>query len=136
MKRSREEAYDKLYGLAVRVLAKMDACNKCPISKGCNELGEFHYSKKWCCSGCPHAGPTGCTVEALACRLWLCDPESGRQYRRNNILRKRLAILRNIAVKYDLYLARGNKEETLEHGHKGLWWLYYHSHKQGLQHET
>ncbi len=26
-----------------------------------------------CCQGCSHLGVKGCSVQALACKLWVCD---------------------------------------------------------------
>lgn len=131
MKRTRDEAYDKLYSLAVRILARMNACSTCPISKGCVGGKERHYTKLWCCEGCPHAGPTGCTVEALACRLWLCDSEVHKQLTTHAVLHSRMARLVEIAKSYNLYIARADKQETLEHGLRDFWWLYNHSHRTG-----
>ncbi len=89
-KYTREQAYDKLYRLACKVLEKQNACSKCPIfCKGATK-DSVGFSKSWCCEGCPNLSKeTGCTVEALMCRLHLCAPESRRQRKENPVLRGR-----------------------------------------------
>ncbi len=95
--------YDRVYDIADRLLKKHNPCN---IHKGrgknknllfCkshkNKYGGF---KQLCCSGCDnspeigksHWSKSGCTVKALACKLYLC-PDI-----RNRKLQKRFVTLR------------------------------------------
>lgn len=117
--RERGEVYDRLVRLADKILAKYQPCGKCPV--GCPTQ---RLSKAWCCGGCPKLGPQGCTVQALACKLWVC--------RNNMILIKprgkdrecfaRLDRLTRIARHYEIYVGRASKEESLHYGAQGLWW--------------
>lgn len=63
-----------------------------------------------CCGKCVHLGPEGCTVQALACKLWMCHtmdkmfPE----------LSMKLGALRREALTQNVPLYfRRSKEETL-----------------------
>jgi hypothetical protein len=127
-KYSRSEAHDKLYKLACKLLDRMSACSKCPVFINDTKPSSCGFSKSWCCQGCPHLDTkTGCTVEALLCRLHLCAPEGQRQGRESPILRRRMGRLKNIATSYNLLMARASKDQALELGEKhDVWWLYRH----------
>jgi hypothetical protein len=60
---NKQDLYSELYREGEQVLRDN---NPCKIQGGKCMAGEF------CCGGCKHLGPNGCTVEALACKLWLC----------------------------------------------------------------
>ena len=62
--------YDRIYAEAQALLDKYKPCQG-PNGALCI-LGSF------CCSHCPHLGPTGCTVKALWCKLWLCETAKER----------------------------------------------------------
>jgi hypothetical protein len=99
---TKPQLYSELYKLGEEVLKNN---NPCKISNGKCMAGDF------CCQGCEHLGPQGCTVEALSCKLWLCSsaactPDGARtmgQFR----------IIKGIAAEHGvpLYL-RQSKEET------------------------
>jgi hypothetical protein len=44
-----------------------------------------------CCHGCKHLGPEGCTVESLACRLWVCFKLDNHDNLRHELLALRQA---------------------------------------------
>lgn len=112
--RDRSEVYDRLVRLADRILAKHNVCGSCPV--GC---ASQKNTRAWCCNGCPKLGPNGCTVQALACKLWLCTSESfSLPYK----VYGRLMRIRAIAVHYKLYVGRANKEESLHYGSLGVHW--------------
>jgi hypothetical protein len=50
-------------------LAKHNPCRITPNPNG----GINCMAGHGCCEGCNHLGARGCTVQALACKLWLCD---------------------------------------------------------------
>lgn len=129
-KYTREQAYDKLYRIACKLLERMSACSKCPIFvKDTIEGYSCGFSKAWCCEGCPNLDPArGCTVEALMCRLHLCADESARQTRENGTLRNRMRRVRDIAKSYNLLLARATKEQALELGGTVDPWYIYRTH--------
>lgn len=112
--RDRGEVYDRLCVLADRILSKHSVCATCPV--GCAIKLPFGLSmtapntRSWCCSGCKHLGPNGCTVKALACKLWLCSKESDRSSK----ARRKLDRLVRIAAQYNLLTFRGSREESLE----------------------
>lgn len=66
----RSRIYDQLYDEASDILARDNPCqadcNSCADSRARKSTNAF------CCHGCKHLGPQGCTVKALACRVWLC----------------------------------------------------------------
>lgn len=116
-KRSREEIYDRLVVLADRTLNKGSACAKCPI--GCTTQ---EPSRAWCCGGCPMLGPNGCTVKALGCKLHLCESE---QYNVPDHTWNRLQLLKQIALKHNMWFARANKEQSLGSPKNASFWYWY-----------
>lgn len=94
--------YNRLCKLADAILINSGvrkACIKCstvaPIDKHKTELG--------CCGGCRYLGKSGCTIDSLACRLWLCHTVGEKLgIRESGALRRML----RLAHKYDLYVVR------------------------------
>lgn len=64
--------YDTLFNEGVKQLRLRNPCNVRM------EDGEMRCNGdlKSCCFGCEHLTPNGCGVEALSCKLWLCDEVS------------------------------------------------------------
>ena len=56
--------HDLLYGAAEIAIGIFDPCQ---VKEGKCRRGNF------CCDGCKHLGLKGCKVQALACKVWLCD---------------------------------------------------------------
>jgi hypothetical protein len=127
-KYTRSQAHDKLYRIACKLLERMSACSKCPVFQKDTTPQSCGFSKSWCCQGCPHLNTkTGCTVDALLCRLHLCAAEGQRQRQENPILRARMGRLKNIAAGYNILMARASKEQVLELGENhDVWWIYRH----------
>lgn len=50
----------------------MYACRNNSQIKSAEELDKYTKMMSFCCEGCSHLGPTGCMVQALSCKLWLC----------------------------------------------------------------
>lgn len=119
--RNRSEVYDKLYVLASKVLSKSSACSTCPIQCATGR------SRSDCCAGCKHLGPNGCTVAALACKLHLCIAEGNIQQTINPKLMRKLSRLTRIATHYKVWVARGDKQESLDYGHGHPWAIYPNS---------
>lgn len=129
-KYTREQAYDKLYPIACKLLDRMHACSKCPIFVKDTNVHSCGFSKAWCCEGCPHLDPArGCTVEALMCRIHLCAPESDRQWHTHRVLRQRMRRVRNIAHSYRLLLARATRQQALELAETVDPWYIYRTMK-------
>ena len=61
---AKSKLYDALYAEAGNLLRINNPCKW--------KDGKCAGYKDGCCGGCAHLGPNGCTVEALACKLWLC----------------------------------------------------------------
>jgi hypothetical protein len=125
--RDRAEVYDRLYVLACKLLVAGKACASCPLGSE-----EEHFSMIWCCSGCKYSSDKGCTTQALACKLWLCDDAHTLEVdrRRARQLNLRIMLLKRIASHYNVHVARASKEESLEHGYEDLWFLYPNSGEQ------
>ena len=64
MTKSMEEEYDRLYLKACKIIAKYKPCI---IKNGKCIAGEP------CCRGCNHLEDSGCTVDSLICKLYLCN---------------------------------------------------------------
>lgn len=75
-----KEHYLRLYKSADEILKQPD--NPCEIKKednggiSCARTRKFGdtppIGRTWCCGGCKHLGPDGCTVESLSCKLAWC----------------------------------------------------------------
>lgn len=74
--------FDKFYRYAYEMNRRGNFCKIQSLGNGqvtCKGL--FRATKyvvtslQLCCVGCKHLGPKGCKVQALACRLWYCDPD-------------------------------------------------------------
>ena len=94
-------------------LASVHACPHCGTAVEGAE-GTF------CCHGCEHLGPRGCTVESLYCRLWICEPLQSAHikrvdgHRRPSPTEAALRKLRRMAEADGFMVFRGTKEESLE----------------------
>ena len=64
MSETKSEAYDRLFAEGQAVLNKYNPCKW--------ENGKCAGLPDGCCGGCEHLTPTGCAVNALGCKLWLC----------------------------------------------------------------
>jgi hypothetical protein len=62
-----EAVYDELCYLADVALKKHNPCQFDTVTKKC-----LRGKKNGCCTGCPHLTNTGCSVQSLACKLWVC----------------------------------------------------------------
>ena len=96
----KETMYDQLYQAGQAVLARAGTSNPCLVANGRCAKGPLENGATWCCVGCVHLGPRGCTVEALACKLWLCGVARSNQ----PSLAHQLDILNDQAVEGGLQL--------------------------------
>ena len=103
------ETYDRIYAIADRLLKKHNPCNIHRTKTGklyCNMYDKKNESStgKLCCVGCSNHNtgqcywsPTGCTTNALACKLFSCTYMRGKRIRHN------LYRLRQLAAKYLIF---------------------------------
>lgn len=67
--------------------AVLDKHNPCNFHTGPDGRVRCADGPNGCCGGCKHLTPTGCSVESLACKLWLCytarqaNPEAANELR-------------------------------------------------------
>lgn len=65
---------------------------------------ESELDGELCCGGCRHLGAEGCTVKALACKLWLCrdvqKTEKGEMARKELIELEREAYRHNVPMPF------------------------------------
>lgn len=66
---TKSELYTKLYDRATKLLHVYDPCEIQTDSNGKTTC----VGGKPCCDGCKHLTESGCSVDSLCCRLWLCD---------------------------------------------------------------
>jgi hypothetical protein len=94
--------FDDLYSQACELLAQY---NPCKVTNGecCRKV--------FCCYGCDYLGPKGCKVEALLCRIWLC--ESAKRNVDTSFIAKMLNIY-NIGKKHGLLVARGSRKDVFD----------------------
>ena len=65
--------------------------------------------RSFCCGGCEHLSENGCTVESIACKLWLCD--SVAQMPKEAALE--LHKVREMTSRLHLYGIRYTKKQTV-----------------------
>ncbi len=77
--------YSDLYNRASGILKMHNPCQIQVEGGKVSCAGTYSNLEGLCCNGCKHLGPTGCTVEALGCKVWLCRgiaaqfPEADKQ---------------------------------------------------------
>ena len=113
---SASELYDYLYDAGQRVL---DRTNPCQIRADGTcyalRLPRTGTSLIWqqpgvmCCANCEHHTPTGCSVKALACKLWICHELREAYPELDWDLRQ---LLRTAAIANIPTLIRCSKEES------------------------
>ncbi len=64
-------AYDALFAQAVEALRIHNPCGWKDGS--CIAMRAGIEGATACCTGCKHLTSKGCTVEAITCKVWLCD---------------------------------------------------------------
>lgn len=119
MERNRE-TYDALCAEADALLAKYKPCEGC---QGCSLI-----PKAWdCCEGCPFLGPTGCTTQCLACKLWLCASPNNKDLNRPDEMIDEMEALQYKAYELNFHYARATPDEVLAlrpDEFRGTWWFY------------
>ncbi len=100
------QLYDILLAMGQQTL---DYYNPCDWRNGNCRRMRLSKDDKGCCEGCEHLSPNGCTVQPLACKLWLCESQ-------RNIFREceiELKVLRQVADYCGIpYEMRRSKEEN------------------------
>lgn len=105
-KTEKELIYSALYLLAQR---ELDITNPCKFEHGrCFKMSKYNYNG--CCHDCEHLTDTGCSVEALGCKLWLC----GMMVDKHTKLYIKLRDIEHLARKLDVPVGvRLSKEQNL-----------------------
>ena len=115
--------YDMLYEKADELLKEYNPCqfknNSCTISKldpSYNDAPKEKTRNQLCCCNCEY-WDKGCTVKALFCKTWLCEPLTSRftnpNYKKMRELRDKLEIIQNEAKRIGIKLTfRGSKKDT------------------------
>ncbi len=104
--KAKEELYDSLFNIGQQILDHFDPCDW--RNGECRRMRSSEPDTEACCKGCVHLGENGCTVNSLACKLWLCADPSNQSKECLNELR----ILRMVADYSGIpYRDRKSKEE-------------------------
>ena len=91
--------YRRLYQAGIDLFAEF---NPCEIHDGHCYDGRREGGTDFCCSKCDHITDTGCTAEALYCKLWLCSSLRSKSY-----LPREFTEQLNILIKQAGTLCRG-----------------------------
>jgi hypothetical protein len=120
---SLEKRFDRLYAQADQALAQHQPCRieggSC-YSMRTDPARHRRMKMAFCCGGCQHLGPQGCTVESLHCKLFICEPLEKLHIRRKDgqrvysPLAKALRRLIAQADKYAFRVFRGTREESIQ----------------------
>lgn len=95
--------HDVIYDRVDRLFKEYNLCN---INNGKCLEGDF------CCSGCTHLGPDGCTVKSLACKLSICRIAEDFAREHNREVIEEVRMLRNLAQMHSIARFRASKEST------------------------
>lgn len=99
------QLYEALCERADALLVKHDPCKWNPQEKDCAR------KSNGCCMGCPYLSlETGCTIQSLACKLWIC-PEI-YQVTPHHIIRE-FSVIWQTAQEHNLLTFRGDKWESV-----------------------
>lgn len=98
------ELHDRIYRHADRLIRKH---NPCRIENGKCAYGEF------CCNDCEHLTETGCSIECLMCKLYLCY-----KVHTNVLLSKTLARMLQKAYRHNIVHFRYSREQVVKILHK------------------
>ena len=69
------ERYRELFATASEIINRINPCEIIVVDGRASCVGTRNGSERshqLCCEGCRNLGNSGCTVEALWCRMWLC----------------------------------------------------------------
>jgi len=66
------DRYNELYAKAQEVLIRINPCEIAIMDGKATCVGAYKRDTGLCCHGCQHLAATGCSIESLACKLWLC----------------------------------------------------------------
>ncbi len=66
------QLYDILFAVGQQI---MDHYNPCEWQNGKCRRMRLSEDDGGCCVGCYHLSRSGCTVQSLACKLWLCESQ-------------------------------------------------------------
>lgn len=84
--------YRRIYQEGTALFAEFDPCEihdgKCFQGRSCKD------TKSFCCTKCDHLSDTGCTVESLFCKLWICGA-----LRANKVLPKEFKERLNVLIR-------------------------------------
>jgi len=69
---AKSQLYDILLAIGQEIL---DYYNPCDWRDGKCRRMRSSKDDEGCCEGCEHLNPKGCTVQSLACKLWLCESQ-------------------------------------------------------------
>ena len=120
---SLERRFDRLYAQASQLLGKHKPCaiegGSC-YSMRTDPARHRRMRMDFCCGGCTHLGPQGCTVESLHCKLFICEPLEKLHIKRKDgrrVFSPLVQALRRLtaeADKYALRVFRGTREESIQ----------------------
>jgi hypothetical protein len=120
---SLEKRFDRLYAQSEQVLGKYQPCQirdgSC-YSMRTDPQRHVRMKMAFCCGGCQHLGPQGCTVESIHCKLFICEPLEKLHIKRKDGRRvpsplvKALRRLIAQADKYAFRVFRGTREESIQ----------------------
>lgn len=120
------EILERLHNFLYRRALKLKEHNYCQFKQENGKLtcastrchGRSDTSPAWCCQGCKHLSPNGCTVEALACRAWVCESgwNSAVQNKNLNPIVKRARKISRLASQWGLWHPRADKETAIKKG--------------------
>ena len=101
-----EQLYDVLYAIGQQIV---NCHNPCDWRDGRCRRMRSSTGDKGCCEGCNYLNEKGCTVQSLACKLWLCDS----QINKFKECEAELKILRQVADYCGIpYEIRRSREEN------------------------
>ncbi len=98
--------YDSLCRQADEVLEKINPCRRTGVDCTFGKEGVI-----FCCQGCKHLGPSGCTEKSLTCKLWLC----GKSREKFPLAQLALEAIAKKAARIGFYqVLRGSRDDHIK----------------------
>lgn len=103
--------YDRLYERAMELSKK----NYCQVKCGNCIRGRKKQinGPAWCCEGCKFLTATGCSINALTCRVWICSSANLHITKKLAPTRDKLRHLEQLVHKFGFFGNRYTKEQSL-----------------------
>ena len=115
---NKSQLYDLVYDTADKLFKQYNPCNIHKDKYDTVTCSHREQNLYLCCFQCKYKSKNGCRVKCLACKLSLCNDSFEDCCDKLNIptvFKRKLLILRKIAIKHGFFVYHQSKKNTLKH---------------------